>query len=87
MIVVCFCAFVAGTLLDVGCFVAMVVLAKDRILLLLGRCLSWVMCCGRSEFGADLTWFCLIFEIFDYFVAGEWSESVLVLVLVLGGFC
>ena len=83
MIVVCFCAFVAGTLLDVGCFVAMVVLAEDGILLLLGRCLSWVMRCGRSEFGFDLTWFCFIFEIFDDFVAEEWSESV----LVLGGFC
>ena len=61
----------------------MVVLAEDGILLLLGRCLSWVMRCGRSEFGFDLTWFCFIFEIFDDFVAGEWSESV----LVLGGFC
>ena len=70
--------------------VAMVVLAEDGILswvcwflLLLGRCLSWVMRCGRSEFGFDLTWFCFIFEIFDDFVAEEWSESV----LVLGGFC
>lgn len=42
-----------------------------------------MMRCGRSEFGFDLTWFCFIFEIFDDFVAGEWSESV----LVLGGFC